>query len=248
MDLNLVYPDSRTVPVSIGPVIGTGQHALIRLVLDLPDIVVKTFYQTTRHNAARRRYLTRKLEAMTATTAPDPSRNADIAWPTAIAYNTDNELVGYAMPRLQANLTPLRNSDNGAWHPAAQTAIATTIPILHRLHLQDIVIGDISTGNILADPTGQHIGLVDCDGWQFRDPKDNRLYIAEGWTHPYIPPSIRTPNRQQTMSNCINPDCPHAGIIHVQRPYGCHPRLPQHDLEALDIMSRRHALSSRALL
>ena len=247
MEVNLVYPDGRTMRVTVGPIIATGSYASIHHIVHLPHIAAKIFHQDDRYTTVRRRYLTRKLTAMTAANPPDAGPKADIAWPTALACDNRDEVLGYAMPLLHSELTPLRSSaGGGSWHPAAEAAIANIIPALQRLHLQDIVIGDISPANILADPAGQQIGLVDTDGWQFRDQSSTRLYLAQGWTHPYIPTSVRAAQRRQTMPNCVNRDCPQAGAIHSERPDNCRPRLPEHDLEALAIMARYQAANAES--
>ena len=237
MITELRYPDGTIQPIHLGPAIGQGSYSTVREVIDCPQLAVKIYRQLpVAFDRRRRRYLASKLTAMLAIPPPHTDVAAVILWPIAIACNSEGEPQGYAMRRLPGCFRPLKAHPPAPWHPAAQAALRLARQALTQLHSQGFVMGDISPTNILTDPIGQRIALVDSDSWQF--PAAGRLYIADSYTSPYVAPELR-PAHGAVRPICLNPECPQAGLIHQQKPHQCVPRQPQHDLAALDIMERR---------
>ena len=241
MTIQLLHPDGAIRRTTLGPALGEGAYAVIRQATEYPELAVKIYRRTLAgHNTRRRQYLERKLQEMLLNPPPDAGEHITILWPTAIAYDTEGTLAGYAMPRLPDCFKPLKGHPPAPWHPNAAAAIGLTRRLLPKLHRREFVVGDISPTNILTNPTGTRIALADTDSWQFRDRTTGRLYLAESYTMPFVAAELAPPpGRAPSRPNCTNPECPQAGLIHQQKPHQCVPRLPRHDLAALEILANR---------
>ncbi len=99
-----------------------------------------------------------------------------VCWPTAIAYNTNNEFVGYLMPRAEGKpmqkcmfVKPLleKNFQNWTRKNIVQLAICW-LEIVCQLHDLDILIGDINPLNFLIK-SDKEIYFVDTDSYQIED-------------------------------------------------------------------------------
>ncbi len=132
---------------------------------DRPGIVCK-IYRKHRLTELRRK----KIELMLTRDISE----IGICWPLDLALNTDNEFVGYVMPRAHGKpiqstmfVKPVLEKTFPNWTRADLVnvciAFLKQIAYLHRLN---ILIGDINPMNFLVDADSTHLWLVDTDSFQ----------------------------------------------------------------------------------
>ena len=237
---------------TVATVASSGWAVILRVAED-PGLVVKIYLDEFSRPGPYLRYREGKLTAMSAAPPPDAGPRCAVAWPVAVARRPGEPdcAAGYAMPFLD-DCRPLRPvvrrgvAEDPPWHPQTGPALELAAAALDRLHGQDIVVGDVSPGNILVSEAGDRIALVDCDSWQWRDesaPGGGRAYYAEGFTAPYIDRRLRG-WWQWRQPNCVDALCPRNGTIH-ESGVACRPRRPEHDRAALKLIGKAYAKAAR---
>lgn len=184
-------------PVGLGETIGSGAEGTIFEVRGTADVCVKLLYDD-------RPDLGERLDALM-TLKPalwrgDHREHLHVAWPLKPALNGDGVVCGYVMPRVEGKLLEGMFDAHGrlgalaepTWRTAFDVA-ARTARLFQKLHDVDIVLGDVSAGNIMVTPSG-HVTLIDCDTVQFRDPRTGRVWPATKVTPEYAPPGPVRPD------------------------------------------------------
>lgn len=110
-----------------------------------------------------------KLELMTSRTV----NHSAICWPVSVAHNSDQDFVGYVMPKAAGKelrrsvfIKPILETDFPEWtrlHLVKLTsAILDAVAYLHELN---VLLGDINPANILVADENT-VFFVDCDSYQ----------------------------------------------------------------------------------
>ncbi|UCH27706.1 MAG: hypothetical protein JSV66_08730 [Trueperaceae bacterium] len=142
-----------------------------------------------------------KLKVMISHIPEDPARAAGhvaIAWPETLIQNSDNEVVGFSMPRFDTKQAlPLHQ----LYHPGTRrqrargmswrylVRIARNLSaIASALHGKGYVIGDLNESNILVTPRAL-VTLIDLDSIQVRS--GTRVYRCGVGKAEYTPPELQ---------------------------------------------------------
>lgn len=123
---------------------------------------------------------------------------SSIAFPTALAVNTENQSIsGFSMrnfgksPKITSLSYDLNNKwfrENKGFQFTDETAIKAVFELFHILNTlasHRIVIGDISGGNILFNVTNRKPGFIDLDSAHFEDWESDSI-----GTEGYVDPSL----------------------------------------------------------
>ncbi len=196
-------PDVEVSTLHVGEELGDGGQGRVHALTDRPGEVLKRYHN---HQAQGfRPDLLNKLITLGATLSIKGQPVGQLtAWPTARATES-GKVVGFLMPRIPpsymihiagrdrlADLSYLAKKPPPMWGDVSLPALPERARILTALtdlliafHAANLVLGDISFGNILwrADPAG--VFLIDCDG-VFLEGQDSVLPQADtlDWDDP----------------------------------------------------------------
>lgn len=172
----------------------SGGQARVFAVPSQPDTVVKLYREPP--GAEQERRLARML-AMAPLGGRDQhlQQPPELAWPTALARDTDGAFIGYAMRRFgEPDHLPLTalfslrgrlryQADWGfllgvGWNLAFMTM---------RMHAERLVVGDFSSNNVVVDYRG-FVTFLDCDTIAFTDGRSGEYFPCLLQTADYCAP------------------------------------------------------------
>jgi DNA-binding helix-hairpin-helix protein with protein kinase domain len=199
LEVLLASGPRRTLRLSPQP-IGEGGQATVFTVDADPGVAVKLYHEPTPD-------LERRLESMLLLAHPDQFLSDDgtehpaLTWPAAMVKDlASGEVIGYTMRRVRSPefvpLGTLFNAPQRRQHFADISwrfllGLARNLAgLVASLHERELVLGDVSHGNIVVSQRG-YLSLLDCDSMQFTDPRSGERFPCLFLTAEYAPPELQ---------------------------------------------------------
>jgi hypothetical protein len=174
----------------------------------------------------------RKLEVMVAHPPSDPSHypeHRSFAWPSALLRNGEGQTVGFLMPEIDQSVD-LLNVYNPSqrrrvlpgfdWRHLHATAL-NIASIVHSLHREGYVLGDMKPQNILVNRHALPC-IIDTDSFQVTDPDSGVVYFCQVGSEGYTPPELFERDLNLTPQT-LEQDRFRLGLIIYQLLMGDHP-------------------------
>lgn len=160
--------------IILGKCIGEGGEGTVYKIPSLPGKVAKLF----RDNIDVLHKKTRIEALMKYRTANKINNILVAAFPEDLLFKEDHSFAGYIMPQVSSTLKlyhVLRDSERKTYFPElnykGMIIIAYNLAeLIHHLHTNGIVMGDMNQNNISLYPDGT-ICLIDCDSFDITDPQ-----------------------------------------------------------------------------
>ncbi len=187
---------------------GGGEASLYQIV-DRPGLAAKIYNSSILDDPIKRSEHERKLKAMVSTNIPAYMDGLlRLAWPMDVLYE-NGQMAGFVMPRVS---NPLNFYDVQRFNRSAPKSISTknvlavwpdfnwksSLQVAYNLaalvaflHAKGIVIGDLNQKNILLDAKTRQVILVDCDSFQFMDPKTKEAFYCDVGMPEILPPELQ---------------------------------------------------------
>jgi DNA-binding helix-hairpin-helix protein with protein kinase domain len=186
--------DGNKILIDDSKPIGSGGEGSVYKLAKNPNILVKIYSDRA---LERMKDIEPKIKAMVSKKPGllDYNGLTIIAWPSYVVYDENKRFVGYVMRRVQAKnqlshvITPgLQKAKfpSITWYDRLVIAI-NLAKVMHYLHQNDTVIGDINTSDFFVYP-GFEIGVVDTDSFQVL--VNATLYHCKVFTPDYTPPEV----------------------------------------------------------
>ena len=186
--------------------ISQGGEGTVYHVRQAPTLVAKIYLPPRDH--ARALLVTSARLAKLETMLGDPPRDhanpghVAIAWPTRLLFDVNPpKFRGFLMRRvpkaspLAAYTAPSSRPDElrhlGSRH--AHFAASNLALIFHMLHRAGHVVGDVSSGNVLAATSGL-VSVVDTDSFQVSNRKTGQIFRCPVGTADFTPPELQGAN------------------------------------------------------
>lgn len=186
-----------------------GGEASLYSIVDRPNLAAKIYNSSILEDPIKRSERERKLKAMVATNIPAYVDGLlRLAWPMDVLYE-NGKMVGFVMPKV---FRPLNFYDVQRFNRAASSSLSTknvlavwpdfnwksSLQVAYNLaalvaflHAKGIVIGDLNQKNILLDGKTRQVILVDCDSFQFMDPKTKEAFYCNVGMPEILPPELQ---------------------------------------------------------
>lgn len=162
---------------SIHTALASGGEGTVYSLLGHDDLVAKIYAPSTFKENQDRKKQEKKLRAMLNMHIKiNPDGVTRIAWPQDILYDTDDNLAGFTMPKVNATykIYDIYRGGKGAvrdqiypdytWKYSVQFAYHLAW-IVDYVHSYNIVIADLNPNNIVVDTIANTIVLIDCDSF-----------------------------------------------------------------------------------
>ena len=162
---------------SIHTVLASGGEGTVYSLVGHDDLVAKIYAPSTFKGNQDREKREKKLRAMLNMHIKiNPDGVTRIAWPQDILYDTDDNLAGFTMPKVNAayKIYDIYRGGKSAvrdqiypdytWKYSVQFAYHLAW-IVDYLHSYNIVIADLNPHNIVVDTIANTIVLIDCDSF-----------------------------------------------------------------------------------
>jgi len=215
----------------LGQELASGGEGRIFAIQGEPSQVAKLYHKTTPEHAE-------KLGIMVKSRPDDPTLKEDpphvsIAWPLQRIYDSDNCFRGFTMPYIKFQqsqlLLKLYNPrdrllvDPGFnWKLLLNTAFNLAF-VVHKIHSENYVIGDINESNIFVTPEGL-VTLIDCDSIQVPNPsKKKKFFLCTVGKPEYTPPELQEKDFSQVTREQYHDDFGLAVLIFIMLMEGRHP-------------------------
>lgn len=172
--------------VTLGKLLGEGGEGRVYELLGLPNYVAKIF--DSEHRTAHRQ------EKLTLLMSRGLVREG-IGFPVAVLTTTDDDFVGYAMPRAggkELQSTVMRPKRFRATYPGWTKAdlVDVCISFLEKvsyLHSLNILLGDINPKNLMVNEA-KAVWIIDADSWQLEGypcPVGTPMFTSPALTGDY---------------------------------------------------------------
>lgn len=191
----------------------SGGEASLFHIQNHPNLAAKLYNSDILNDPTKRSEKERKLKAMAQMNiSPYLDGQLRLAWPMDLLYE-QGRMVGFIMPKVQdpinffdvqrfnreapaslATQNVLAAYPNFNWKYSAQIAYHLAALVAF-LHAKGIVIGDLNQKNILLDSKTSQVILVDCDSFQFTDPKTHETFYCEVGMPEILPPELQQQGR-----------------------------------------------------
>lgn len=162
----------------LGTLLGKGGEGEVYNLGRRNDVAVKLYHDEVLQQHRDR--LQAKIEAQIS--LHPKLKHLPLAWPRLSVFDAERRWIGYGMNRAEG--VSIRNLA----HPVQQkkyfpqltrtdicSYLIRLLKIIHELHQQGVVLGDINLGNLLVDPADtKGIWLIDCDSMQITDTQGKR--------------------------------------------------------------------------
>ena len=187
---------------------GGGEASLYQIV-DRPNLAAKLYNSRISEDPVQIRERERKLKAMVATNIPAYMDGLlRLAWPMDVLYE-NGKMVGFVMPKVSC---PLNFYDVQRFNRSVPNSLSTknvlavwpdfnwksSLQVAYNLaalvaflHAKGIVVGDLNQKNILLDGKTRQVVLVDCDSFQFMDPKSEEMFYCDVGMPEILPPELQ---------------------------------------------------------
>ena len=162
---------------SLHTALASGGEGTVYSLVGHDDLVAKIYASSTFKENQDREKQEKKLRAMLNMHIKiNPDGMTRIAWPQDILYDTDDNLAGFTMPKVNAayKIYDIYRGGKGAvrdqiypnytWKYSVQFAYHLAW-IVDYVHSYDVVIGDLNPNNIVVDTVANTILLIDCDSF-----------------------------------------------------------------------------------
>ena len=178
--------------VSQNPLAAGGEGEIF-LVISQSDCVAK-IYKHGKATIEKERKLIKMVSE-----PPDQSVLSQIAWPRDVLYS-NNQFVGFTMPKMAVKevLNVIYEYGNTAKYPdmpwESKIIIAENLcAVLHTMHKNDHVCGDLNPKNISIDPSTGLVVFLDTDSYHIKD--GNIVYRCDVGIPEYLPVEIQNKMR-----------------------------------------------------
>lgn len=208
--------DGNKILIDDSKPIGSGGEGSVFKLAKNPNILVKIYSDRA---LERMKDIEPKIKAMVSKKPGllDYNGLTIIAWPSYVVYDEHKRFVGYVMRRVQAKnqlshvITPgLQKAKfpSITWYDRLVIAI-NLAKVMHYLHQNDTVIGDINTSDFFVYP-GFEIGVVDTDSFQVL--VNATLYHCKVFTPDYTPPEVIEEKKRSTLEVKRTPNHDNYGL------------------------------------
>ncbi len=208
--------DGNKILIDDSKPIGSGGEGSVYKLAKNPNILVKIYSDRA---LERMKDIEPKIKAMVSKKPGllDYNGLTIIAWPSYVVYDENKRFVGYVMRRVQAKnqlshvITPgLQKTKfpSITWYDRLVIAI-NLAKVMHYLHQNDTVIGDINTSDFFVYP-GFEIGVVDTDSFQVL--VDATLYHCKVFTPDYTPPEVIEEKKRSSIEVKRTPNHDNYGL------------------------------------
>lgn len=208
--------DGNKILIDDSKPIGSGGEGSVYKLAKNPNILVKIYSDRA---LERMKDIEPKIKAMVSKKPGllDYNGLTIIAWPSYVVYDEHKRFVGYVMRRVQAKnqlshvITPgLQKAKfpSITWYDRLVIAI-NLAKVMHYLHQNDTVIGDINTSDFFVYP-GFEIGVVDTDSFQVL--VDSRLFHCKVFTPDYTPPEVIEEKKRSSIEVRRTPNHDNYGL------------------------------------
>ena len=177
-----------------------GGQAEVRSVAEDPGIVVKLYDDLQKHalEQEQRVRVMRNLQPLGGRLIR-PGQPPELAWPVGIATDLDGTFIGYSMRKfgkpdhtqMVALLEPAGRrrlfADRMTWG-SLLTIASSAAGVVEQLHEEGILVGDLSSRNIVVSVAEGYLTFLDCDSFAFTDPRSGTYYPSRWHTDDYAAP------------------------------------------------------------
>jgi hypothetical protein len=186
------------IKITLGRLLKTGGEGKI-YESDHPDGLVAKVY----HSLDGLRL--KKLEVMLANPPDDQALfthgQVTIAWPSDLLRDSHKKWVGFVMPRIEQSESLFtacnpeqrtRQMPDFTWLSLHRVARDMAL-LLHSLHSQNYVVGDVNPKNFLVcthEPSPFLVAVIDSDSFQVSDPASGQVYTCTVEFPGYTPPEL----------------------------------------------------------
>lgn len=173
--------------------LGVGKEGVVFTVREHTQVAIKVYLEPGRH--------VDRVRAMVRTWRPSAwsDQGVHLAWPLDTVAGDDGAVVGFAMERLDPQVyVPIGRVLNPStrrvifpgftWKSQFQVAYSLAAS-LARLHRNEVVVGDLSEGNVWVTRDG-NVAFLDCDSMQFREVGSGVLFPCLHFTDEVAPPEL----------------------------------------------------------
>lgn len=215
-----IYTTNEGKIIELGDLLGEGGEGAVYKIRTSLDVVKILNTDSLKSDKSREAKLTVMINNHPFENAPAETKYS-IAWPSALVYDEYKKFVGYTMPtileapELHLFTNPSNRKKIGDIHSLEKLYyIALNIATIFKsLHKKNIVVGDISSKNILVnDDSG--VAMVDCDSMQITDDK-GAVYKCKVGTPEYTSPELYGKDLA-TQLRTVNHDCFGLAVIIFQ--------------------------------
>ncbi|WBB77771.1 protein kinase [Micromonospora sp. WMMD882] len=189
--MTLYRPDGSAVSLDGLTPIGAGAEGVVYGGPVHPDRCVKVYF--TPSAALDRRHAGLRRLPPAGWSRP-PVTDVGVAWPGAELRDDHRWLRAVVLPRVDGvplhDLFHVRARVAAVDHPtwATNVLVAERVArLFEHLHGARVVVGDVSSGNLLVDRAGR-VTMIDCDGVQFVDRATGERFPAAHVTPEYASP------------------------------------------------------------
>lgn len=182
--MNASFFGKRKVKYTTGEQLGYGQEAKVYRILGRPNHVAKVYNQIPSPEKTDVLLTLRNTKIKGTPDLPikkiingAQSDWVVFAWPTDLLYDSQGQLVGYVMPRIQADLPINRLARGNMQEKLYGQPFSLDLRLFlcqqlatafHLLHSSNIVVGDMNPRNFVFSQ-GPYLTLLDCDSFHIQD-------------------------------------------------------------------------------
>lgn len=215
----LIYTTSEGKTIELGDLLGIGGEGAVYKIRQSPYVVKILNAESLKSDKSREAKLKVMIDSHPFENAQAETKHT-VAWPKALVYDEHKKFVGYTMPSIlkAPELHLITNPSNRKTKDEISLQnlylIAYNIAIIFdSLHKNNIVVGDISSKNILVnDDTG--VAMVDCDSMQITED-NGTVYKCKVGTPEYTSPELHGKDLA-TQLRTVNHDCFGLAVIIFQ--------------------------------
>lgn len=161
--------DQQNTPMELDALLAKGGEAQIYPLKTRPDIVFKGYHQQIL--SKRGAEFRKKIDLMHRI---EPLRkDKNLCWPLLLSYDDKKSWIGYVMYRGSgvpmaklAHAMAYEDHFPGLDRKRLLNYLLNFLEIIHKLHQQNIMVGDYNLNNVLLNPNNDQVTLVDCDSYQ----------------------------------------------------------------------------------
>lgn len=161
--------DQQQNPMELDALLAKGGEAAIYPLKSRSDLVFKGYHQTVLSKRGiefrKKLDLMHRLEAL--------RKDKHLCWPLLLCYDDQQKWIGYAMYRVSG--VPMAKLAHAVAYEEHFPSIdrkrllhylLNFLDAIHKLHQQNIMVGDYNLNNVLINQQTDQITLVDCDSYQ----------------------------------------------------------------------------------
>ena len=187
----------------IGQEIASGGEGKIFSILNDNGSVIKLYNQTSKELEMKIKYM--------ADNPPSSEVLYDIAWPTDVLYDENDNFVGFVMPKLIVD-SELKNLYQ--YNPSTKASLSyenkiivgiNLCKVISEVHKAGYIFGDFNPQNIGVNLITGHVGFFDADSYHVYDGKNDIWYKCGVGFDGYIAPELIEKAKGKTYLTCPMP-------------------------------------------